>query len=310
MKKWTIIFVLFSLPYMSKAQNLVPNFSFEINIDCPNNWGQSNKIINWYNPSTASPEYFCECGYLPLDMGLPDIVEPKDSSCFIGVVIGTYYLGQHPLADSREYLTVKLNEELKTENHYCISFYCLVSKNSKYFIDKIGALFSSDSIFQSDQFIIENSSRILMSNSIITDTLEWVLLEKEYIAIGNEKYLTIGSFWRDIESNVILNPNGTSSTYLFIDDVKIVNCTKENNNIHHSIYPNPSSSGQFTVEVHDEEAVEVSVHNEIGQLIYYELLPEGATQKSIELQLASGVYLVSFSRRGNRIKTEKVVVLR
>jgi hypothetical protein len=48
----------------------------------------------------------------------------------------------------------------------------------------------------------------------------------------------------------------------------------------------------------------------IEQLIYSELIPEGATQKSIQLQLASGVYLVSFSRGGVRVKTDKVVVLR
>ena len=294
-----------------KAQNLVPNPYFEDKTDCPSSWGQINKVDIWFNPSQGTPDYYCTCNFTPEVFGLPDTIIPFDSICFVAFVIGTNYLNaNNTQKNSREYVSVKLKEGLVNGREYCVSFYYRVSKNSKYFIDKLGVLFTEDSIYQANQFTIENNTFLSMSDSILSDTLNWKKLEKKYTANGNEKYITIGNFLNDDEVNILLYPNGTSSTYIYVDYISVEDCTVEEVIFHHSIYPNPSNGGQITLEVYDDTPIQIIVHNEIGQLVYTENLPKGHTQKSLELNLATGLYYVTFEKEGIRVKTEKLVVLK
>jgi hypothetical protein len=309
MIKHLLIWILFIIPYICKAQNLVPNHSIESHTSCPNSQGNFTPL-NWLNANTSDPDYFCSCDFQPSDMSFVNI-SALDSNCFIGL-----YTSGHELAtNGREYVTVQLSQTLVAEQQYCIEFHIKPMSLSKYFIDKIGVLFSDTLAIFNHYEVLDFPERISMSDSIMKDTINWTKLEKKYVASGAENYLTIGNFWHNYEMDSILNSNSgwwVQFSYYYIDKVAVYECPmpEEPQITHHSIYPNPSNGGQFTVEVYDEEAVEVWVHNEIGQLIYYELLPEGATQRSIQLQLASGVYLVSFSRGGVRVKTEKIAVLK
>ena len=62
MKKIILLIIFYSLLSTIKAQNLVPNWSFEDTTQCPNSGGQINFAAPWYNPNTASPDYFNQCG--------------------------------------------------------------------------------------------------------------------------------------------------------------------------------------------------------------------------------------------------------
>src|SRR6218665_488429 len=59
MPRLLILSMLTLLHGAAKSQNLVPNPSFELSNSCP-----SNNIFtaaNWFNPNSASPDYFNPC---------------------------------------------------------------------------------------------------------------------------------------------------------------------------------------------------------------------------------------------------------
>src|SRR3972149_1459638 len=62
------------------------------------------------------------------------------------------------------------------------------------------------------------------SLNIITDIKNWTLISGEYIAVGGEKYLTIGNFRNDANTQRdTINPNAPwwNSAYYYIDDVSV-----------------------------------------------------------------------------------------
>ena len=131
--------------------------------------------------------------------------------------------------NNRGYPRNRLKQSLKSNKAYCFSMYVNLSNQSTYGIGAIGAYFadtSIDTISKCTLPITYLAPQVENANStIIADTLNWILIRGQFTASGNEKYLVIGNFRSDVNTNKTLvnstNLPGVWSDYL-IDDVSLI----------------------------------------------------------------------------------------
>lgn len=141
--KYCILIFLFCFVLKSNAQNLVPNPSFELHIDC-NNQYVSNAAY-WCNAITPSGNstYYNSCQsnslfktpYQYFDACFTSYQIPHDGNAYID--IGSFVMSANQESSVPQ---VKLIDTLKAGKIYCVTYYVSVWNNAKYTIDKLGAL--------------------------------------------------------------------------------------------------------------------------------------------------------------------------
>ncbi|HMW11225.1 MAG TPA: hypothetical protein PJ987_12390, partial [Bacteroidia bacterium] len=234
MKKFIIYLCLFSA-IKADSQNLVLNPSFEDTIACPTTTAIPMQCEYWYTANIGSPDYFSEqpdifCGTSYVPQSGVGYQYARTGIAYVGLATLMQPLNPNYL-NRREYIGGELSDTLKQGHEYCVSFYVSVAEELKYVTDGIGLYLSVDSAV--DYTININLSFIPQienpSGNIIYDTLNWVQISGTYIANGGEKYLTIGNF-KDNANTMIdsINnsvPQSQYESYLFIDDVSVIDCT-------------------------------------------------------------------------------------
>ena len=152
------IFIAFSCLLLTKSnaksQNLVSNPSFEIYVDCPEDYTvESIKMLvpNWYLPTKGTSDYFNSCSRLQVNVPENFIghMYAKNGQAYAGFI-----LYKKPQKDSlikislnyREYLQTKLNKTLLPGKSYEVKFYYAVATYSTYAINNIGIDFSKKKI--------------------------------------------------------------------------------------------------------------------------------------------------------------------
>ncbi|HLP22036.1 MAG TPA: T9SS type A sorting domain-containing protein [Chitinophagales bacterium] len=223
MKKLFTIFTACLFALFCVAQNLVPNPSFEEMYNCPNSSDQVDSCIGWHRVLNT-PDYFTLCS--PYPVSVPDnfvgFQFPYDGSSYIGLI--TYEWWQF----YREIVGTQLNDTLTVGNSYTISM--RVSRgnwtNQNYNCsasNKLGIRLTTYPYTQSFPPVIDNHAQIY-TDSILEDTLNWVLLSAEFIADSSYKYLYLGNFFDDehTDTAVINAPLGQFGTaYYFIDSINV-----------------------------------------------------------------------------------------
>ncbi len=226
-----LVFVWFFL-YTGKAQNLVPNPSFENFTSCPSG-AEFYKLSPWCGLAGGEDCYnVCNSSQGIGGVGVPYTFfgfqyPRKGNGIGSFVLIATGPGGQ----DRREYLHVPLTNSLKAGKTYCGTMYLNLYNPSKHTTDKVGMYFSStpyacSQAFPLPQYIAPLNVTPQIANptgSFITDTLNWTEVSGTFTAVGNEKYLTIGNFANDAATNtVVINPTSLYTvTYFLIDDVSL-----------------------------------------------------------------------------------------
>jgi hypothetical protein len=231
-----IFFILFT-GKSGSAQNLIPNPSFEIYVDCPSDpvegdWdNQIVKAFPWTGPG-LSTDYFNSCA------------NGQNSSCWYNV---PNCLGQNARTgsafsmittlsntfDCREYLQVPLIENLQLNSSYYIKVYLsFENKYSAYASNNLGILFT-DSIFttpyQCPNIAPFTPQVMLFGNPILCDTLnEWFKVDAVYKAFGNEAVFTLGNFENNQETLTKLMDStiNTGYTFYYVDDVLVEEITQ------------------------------------------------------------------------------------
>jgi hypothetical protein len=209
--------------------NLVPNYSFESYTTCPTTLGRIYFAYPWFQPNNAaeSSDFFHYCNY------------PTWSSCspysYFGYqqpLSGNGYAGINLFNDTaispdwnREYLEVGLNDTLIASHKYCIKLNVVKANLAMWAIKNIEVAFTNDSLnyFDSNGGYITGVSPILMADSVLTDTLNWIQVFKTYSAFGGERFLTIGNFspGASVQRKLVLPYSmGTTGYYLF-DDISV-----------------------------------------------------------------------------------------
>jgi len=245
MKQKFLIFLFFFLPYSfvicqtDKDSNLIYNPSFEEHIACPKRidpYGYMNEPLGWWQPTSGSADYYNNCGgkqcHVPKNkLG---IQMPRTGGSMVGIYCS--------LTDYREYIETELKEKLLKGETYHLSFWVSLSEYSPEAVATIGGLFTDKMISDTTRQMITNNTTKIVNNvkqnissfykpqvvnpfvRVLSDTINWMKIEGDFIAEGGEKFLTIGNFYPAEQSNVNY-PQGLRKilpgAYYYVDDVEL-----------------------------------------------------------------------------------------
>ncbi|MBL7890399.1 MAG: gliding motility-associated C-terminal domain-containing protein [Bacteroidia bacterium] len=281
MKRLSLI-LLILYPLLSRGQiNLVRNPSFEDTISCPTVWGNITPFLKyWHNPTDCSPDYYNACAAdgsscdVPYNLGYMQY--PRTGNAYCGIY---GYGTASPPSDVREYIQGELIDTLAAGKNYCVSFYVNLANLSRYSISNIGAYFSNNLISISNSCLnLPFTPQIISNPSVqLTDTVNWMIISGEFIANGDEQYITIGNFYSNTNTDTLMfnpSPFGTANiAYYYIEDVSVVccDCEQENSDIFVANAFSPNGDGINDV-IHakgDIKELDFRIFNRWGEQVFY-----------------------------------------
>ncbi len=221
--KSCVVLLLIFFPCKVFAQNLVPNYSFEVYDTCPDNIGQIERALPW-QAAGNTPDYFNSCSITPT-YGVPAAAggfQYAHTGIAYAGIVGSYFMGVQ-----REYIQVKLSDTLLSNECYMVSFYVNLMNRSVYASNNLAIAMTDTSFVFSGFGVYSLSNNISkFDNLILADTVNWVEIKGIYTALGNECFISIGNFKDDIETDTLPYnpwPSGTyNGTYYLIDDVSVI----------------------------------------------------------------------------------------
>ncbi len=296
---------------LSGQTNLVPNPSFEFTVQCPSTNQNITDCANWMSFG-YSPEYFNACG--PSGVSVPyagfGFQYALTGNGMAGLV--TYINPLGPCSpDCREYIGAQLTNTLQIGTKYFMSFFVNHSGflyNWKRFAsNKTGLRFSTvaSTVVPKGTLNVTpvNNFAHLYTNTIYGDTLNWLKISGSFIADSVYKYVIIGNFFNDTNTDTISYPGpifGSMGAYYFIDDVcvstdsTLCNVSTGLNQIEKDrellIYPNPAS-GHVSINFSNQSKIN-SFHlfNIHGQIIIEKINYE--SNKIDITNVPDGIYIV------------------
>jgi len=275
-----------------RAQNLVPNPSFEDHDSCPQ-YNGNFFCTPWFSPTRNTPDYFNQCwnGWWFDSMDVPSN-RFGSQNARTGVAYAGF-AGLYASQNGREYISIKLSDTLLAGIIYNVEYYVSLADSSWGGINKLGAHFSNtpDTMYAGMYTYNLPFQPQLEFDTVIIDTTNWVRLSGNYIAFGGECYLTIGVFKTDslLTYDTIQGDGSSRGAYYYIDDVSVV---KYQPTVYPAItlFPNPSN-GEFTITGNFPEHTQLFVYDMLGQKVMESpYLPVGNNSAAVHLQLAQGVY--------------------
>ncbi len=310
--------------------NLVPNFSFEEYSDCPMNDGQSYFANGWskYSIESSTPDYYNSCSESSA-FGVPKsfICNQNDNrGC-------NAYIGLGTIASSsfdREYIGIELSSTLIVGQKYFLSFYTAMGEYKINGIqygmpsNNLGLLLSTVSFSETNPISTNNFAH-LYSESIITDSVNWIRISGSLIADSSYKYVVLGNFFNDFNTDTTHYncPNCMNqASYYLMDDICIstdsllcnggiellsCNLSVEKNNLENQfdIFPNPVSD---FLHINSQNKIEnIEIYDFFGHLIYSQQnFPNEEYVLNIE-KINSGIYF--FKIRTEFAETIKKIVI-
>ena len=234
-----LIFILSLGSYSVKAQNFVPNPSFENITNCPSGYNYLPYATPWTGLYT--PDLYAPCASLGSNVNVPN--------AYLGyqkAQNGTNYAGIHMFdspASWREWIEVKLLDTLKVSKLYYVSFYVSLSNLSDYAISNLGILFSDSAITHLmsgggafTPVFTYYPDNIHNQNGIISDTLNWTRIEGTYSPNTDKSYMLIGNFDSIVDSVRTNYSNGSdNAAYYYIDNINIYQSKKSFRRLTNSI---------------------------------------------------------------------------
>jgi len=319
----TIIFLLIT-PFLFAQVNLVPNPSFEQFDTCPNYFVQFDNYVKlWFNPSMGNPDYYNSCSSF--------MNVPSNYMGFQSAKSGVGYAGlyfYYPL-NYREYIEIQLLDSLTSGTKYYISFWAALCDSCNISTDRLSLAISNDSLLNDTTVLLYFTPQI--NNPIgnyIIDRTNWVKISGTYVAYGGERFLSIGNFNTDSNTNIFsVTGGGTTdpvydAAYYYIDDVCVsidsLTCYEpvailENNSKSNSIniFPNPATN-ELNLDCALTDKSYFELFDMLGAKRKVVTLDIGSQTKRIDLTgIDSGLYFYSVvDWKGNRIKTGKLVVIK
>lgn len=222
-----LLYCFFLLIYGSvfNAQvNLVPNPSFEVYKACPSTGVNDLDSVPPWKGTNGSSDYFNVCGLslMKIPYVLGDFQYARTGNAFAG----QYFLNGYG-NNYREYIQVPLINSLIGGKCYLVKFYVnLPGVYSKFACNNIAAYLSVNSFTNMASPLTPNvvsvtPQVISYNNPIISDTLNWVEIGGTFLANGGEKFLSIGNYKSDQNTDTIIKHGNNAIAYYFIDDVSV-----------------------------------------------------------------------------------------
>ncbi len=220
-KKFIIGLIFLVSGHYCWSQNIVPNPSFEMFTTCPTqaNNGEPLQCTPWFSPTNGSSDYFNACAIPSSNVDVP-MNGYGNQNAHTGVAYTGIEAWLSPFL-YREYLTVQLTEAMLPNTAYDVSFYVSLADNTCG-TDKIGAYFSASPPPNSGMVNIDVDPQLSSNLGIITDKVNWILIEGCIVAQGGEQYITIGNFFNDANTNRDVACGSNVQSYFYIDDVSVI----------------------------------------------------------------------------------------
>lgn len=238
MKK--LLWILICIGKLAFCQtNLVPNWSFEEYNSCPNQWtGDCSytapvipAVKNWFCALTfeSTPDYYNICGVnnYSVSTNFWGNQFPKTGNAYMG---GYMHRMNNPGINNAEYIECKLRDTLKINTTYCMRYYVSRAEKLNYASSNFGALFTDTLINISGLPNYINGSPQVHNTlgNFIIDKINWTKIEGSFIAIGNEAYMTLGSFGSVSINDTLFVADSLNDVpiinrrpYYYIDDVSV-----------------------------------------------------------------------------------------
>jgi hypothetical protein len=317
-----IITILSMVTLSNYAQNLVPNPSFENYSSCPTSASQIYFAIPWNGVTTNSTDYFNSCNTdvrsVPRCGAGWQYARNGGAYAAIWVINGWG-------SNYREYLRVQLTTALVQDSCYWVQFYCNVYNLSCFGINKLAACLTNTAINTVGPGLVLQTSPQIISNQLLSDTLNWMKVSGYYKALGGEQYLTIGNFNTDVTTDTMnVRGNGCSGSYYLIDDVSItkipacdtlnpsLSVIEQKQDYRFKLYPNPNN-GEVKLEYtlkQNEKGIFI-LYDVTGKRIDQLILNSETTSINLnENSLQAGIYFYTVSVNSKPVKTEKLVIIK
>jgi len=236
------------------CQNLVVNASFEEKNGCPLDYTQIQltHLASWKQLGNGTPDYFNACSK---SAGVPNNVFGNEIAstgvAYAGLV--TYTQGKR---NYREYLCSEFTRPLVAGELVCIEVNISSADLCSYYSDGFGVLISEKEPRQAGQECIEVPATIDNPRLYLLDQDSgWVKMGNIYKAIGGEKFITLGNFKKDAQTNVLRrNAPGRRMgdySYVYIDDVVVKpiklksECSCENEILESLVFDPPLQLSQY-----------------------------------------------------------------
>lgn len=205
--------------------NLVPNAGFEQFSILPHGWFYRGSdftalIKDWSSASEASPDV-----YGP-DINPPDTWKnrgfgekrPRSGQYMVGITAFGCNQGK---PHCREYVQVNLKEPLVPGQAYHVEFWAS-PLNSGMRANNIGIYFSKNKLQEKTDRVILREPQVFSKRIIPGNQFSWHKVQGDFTADEACKFLTIGNFYSDEETqNSSRAEGGHAFAYYYIDDVVV-----------------------------------------------------------------------------------------
>lgn len=303
--------MILSICTVADAQNLVPNGSFNYSQPCQPGTVSPPSFTPWFATYSTPDEYHpCYSTSMAVPTSFGGGENPVDGEGYIGL-----YTYSH-LGLKREFISVELLTTLSQGVKYRVDFYVSLMDSARYACRNIGALFTSNSPESNVSDLLNSQHQIMYEDlDYITEKQGWERIGGEFVAEGNERFLTIGNYDDDSQIDTLLlehggvlpisNPDFWKVSYYYVDAVSVIPDSVyldaggvEAAEREFSLYPNPNS-GAFSVALSlfaDEQAT-LDVWTISGQKVYSAGLSSGTNE--LEMDVSSGLYLYRIDVNGS-----------
>ncbi|MCF8277003.1 MAG: T9SS type A sorting domain-containing protein [Flavobacteriales bacterium] len=314
-------------------QNLVPNPSFEEYTECPSMIFQWQLAVNWTSANGLSADYFHRCAPESVNYSahVPNNIlgwqPPYEGDAYMGIIAFS-----DPTSETREFIQTELVDSLTAGIRYAIGFQACAADRFQYAISTLGAALTETpppviTVVGPNGMVDANPQVMLDDRIPITDTAKWVLICDTVLAQGGERYLTIGNFHLDGESDTLrFNPNQppiygspTTYAYYYIDDVSVIaldsvpSGIEEQEALGFELWPNPAKEFvQFRISdssARSSVGMTLQVMDAVGRVLRYTTLRSGTQDDhTIDLSsLPSGVYFLELKDTEGKRSVSKFV---
>jgi len=324
-----VVFLILEIPYDAYSQvNQIPNWSFEIvepnfNGDtiCPGGSGQIG-IAAFWGSADGGIDYYNACSNdLHPNFGVPSN-RVGWQQAYDGEAYAAFGCYSSFYPDLREYLWVELPVPLIRGGGYYFELYVSLDDSLNYAISGIGALFTVDDTryWNDDDFFdavpqVENPQ-----NNLLNDKANWERISGQFVAEGGEKFLTIGSFRRDVDETIVQVSNHPEATFnwnesgYYIDGIGLYRDESigisEIEGISTTLYPNPSNGDYIILEysLRQSTTAQWEITDMAGRAVHVQPLQGTEGKARLSMRLPQGIYISDVVVDGIRMGVQKLVV--
>lgn len=237
-QKLVLMFVLTVISNNYRAQNFVPNSSFEM-VDSNQNYvanlldtdfWSALASVDWYHVNNTEPQTGTQCG-TPYCVTVPKNMagwqQPKTGLAYAG--FGSYYKFSPA---SREFPFIALNDTLAIGKAYCVSFFVSLADTANFAHSLLGACFITDTNYlytingASPTWHAQFSPQVTNTTGFLSSKTDWMKVEGSFIADSAYTALIIGEFSNVTAHDTLRVPGGNPNTpnpfsYYYLDDVSV-----------------------------------------------------------------------------------------